>query len=247
MEKCHPNETHDALGKDLVCDGQGWIQAQHILFQVANLFILFAFFTPHTLMGHMLHKAFISAGFFALAIWVWLIKCIPDAVAWNTFLGLQALVSIHIDLWKMQAFYFPPEAELAYRNLFKKSGASRYDFNRILNAGKWSTLTQGLIETREGPSNRLRLVVSGRVDVSRNQQLLYSVHAFEFVESVDVYEPTQDPITIAEETRVLTWKSKKLSELLQDAHLQAIIDDVLARDICLKLGRLYVPPAVAEK
>lgn len=237
-----PNVTVEQLYKDLVCDGKGWIEAQHVLFQFGNLFILLSFFTNHSVLGHLLHKAFISAGFFALSIWVWVIKCIPDAVAWNFFLGLQALISVHIDLWKLQVFYFHPEAENVYRKLFKRCGASRHDFHRILNAGRWETLSQGLIETREKVSNKLRLVVTGRVDVSRNQQLLYTVQPLEFVESVDVYEPTLDPITIVEETRILTWKSKKLTRLMQDSHLQAVLDEVLGRDIALKLSRLYASP-----
>ena len=85
------------------------------------------------------------------------------------------------------------------------------------------------------------------MDVSRDQRLLYTVHPLEFVESLDVYEPTLDPITVVEETRVLTWKSKKLNVLMQDAHLQAVLDDVLGRDIGLKLGRLFAPPVAAGK
>lgn len=222
---------------DLVCDRHGWIEPQHILFQFGNLFILFSFFTPHTLLGHLVHKAFISAGFFALAIWVWVIKCIPDAVAWNILFGLQALISVHIDLWKMRAFYFNPEEETIYRKLFKPCGATRYDFQRLLKAGRWSVLSQGLIETRDKPTNRLRLVTSGHVDISRNQQLLLSVQALEFIESIDVYEPTRDEVTIAEETRVLTWKSKKLTELMQEPHMQAVMDDVLGRDMARKFNR----------
>jgi hypothetical protein len=231
---------------DFVCDGpKGWVQTQHLLFQLANLFILFSFFTPHSLLGHMVHKLLISAGFFCLAVWVWVLKCSPDATVWNFFLGLQALISVHIDLWKLRVFYFGSEAEGVYQMVFRKCGATRYDFSRILSAAKWGNLSQGLIETRDKPSNRLRLVVTGRADVSRNQQLIYSVPAMEFIESLDVYEPTLDPITIVEETRVLIWKKNKLSELKDDSHLRSVLESVLGRDIGFKLSRLYEASSIS--
>lgn len=240
LPECSKLELSYQRHEHFVCDGpKGWVEPQHLLFQVANLFILFSFFTPHSLVGHMVHKLLISAGFFSLAIWVWVLKCSPDATVWNFFLGLQALISVNIDLWKLQVFYFGPEAESVYQKVFRKCGATRYDFDRILKAAKWGNLSQGLIETREKPSNRLRLVVTGRADVSRNQQLLYSVTSMEFIESLDVYEPTLDPITIVEETRVLTWKKSKLSQLMDDPHLQAVLESVLGRDIGHKLSRLY--------
>lgn len=241
------NSTFVEPHNDLVCDRHGWIIPQHILFQFGNLFILFSFFTPKTLLGHMVHKAFISAGFFALTIWVWIIKCIPDAVAWNLLFAVQALVSVHIDLWKMRTFYFNPEEEMVFRKVFKHCGATRYDFHRLLKAGKWSTLSQGLIETRDKPTTRLRLVITGLVHISRNQQLLLTVQGLEFIESMDVYEPTLDEVTIAEETRVLTWKKKQLTELMQDSHMQAVMDQVLGRDISLKFNRaLQMHPVAAQ-
>lgn len=161
------NITDNATEKYLE-DGscEDWQDAQHALFQLANLCLVVAFLTPSSFKYHAFFlRCILNFGFLFFSLWAGLFVCMPDILSWN--LGFCLVNSIHICYqgYKM----FPPRigAELdgVYIKMFKPLNISRQMFKDLKTIGDLYILTKGNTYAKEGKTKcgeKISILLKGR-------------------------------------------------------------------------------------
>lgn len=139
---------------------------------------------------------------------------------------------------------FPHDVEMVYRNLFKPLRVSRKWFKKIYYCNREiQTLKPNDVYAIEGRTrvDRLTLLLSGRVAVSRGGQTLHIIDSHQFLDSPEWFgvgsnETYQVSIVALEESRLLVWNRDKLKLSIScQPYLQAVLDNILGKDVVKKL------------
>nr|CAD7261241.1 unnamed protein product [Timema shepardi] len=175
--------TH--IGDLLWCDS--WRKQQHVLYQMANAVFFMSYVAPSSTHGVIFMHASLIIGFALFSFWAWNVICAPDVFSWNfsfMFLNLAQLVYI---IYQMRPVKFDPELEEAYQALFYPFKGSRLQFKKMvsfefaqimsLHAGEAYAI-QNLTCT-----DRLGLLLSGKINVMSDQQFLHPILPCEFLDS----------------------------------------------------------------
>jgi len=121
---------------------------------------------------------------------------------------------------------------------------SRHAFKKIyLCTREIQTLKSKDVYAIEGrtPVDKLSLLLSGRVSIKRFGQTLHIIDSHQFLDSpewfgVGSHETYQVSILALEESRLLVWNRDKLKlSISGDAYLQAVLDNILGKDVVKKL------------
>ncbi|XP_021936870.1 popeye domain-containing protein 3-like isoform X3 [Zootermopsis nevadensis] len=193
-----------------------------------------------------MHSALIF-GFMLFSFWAWNIICAPDIFSWNfTFMLLNMGQLVYI-IYQRRPVKFDPELEEAYQTLFHPFKVSRLLFKKMvgsdfaqimsLHAGEAYAM-QNLTRT-----DRLGLLLSGKVNVMSDHQFLHPIMPCEFMDSPEFESSratTDDKFKVsiiaATSCRYLYWQRSSLEYLfVKETYLATVITTLIARDITTKL------------
>ncbi|CAD6234154.1 GSCOCG00007598001-RA-CDS [Cotesia congregata] len=233
-----------ALGNTPLCL---WQQPQHILFQLANFCFVLSYSAPSSKKGILFMHSVLIIGFILLSGWAWHVICAPDIFSWNfAFLVLNIGQLVYI-VYQMRPVHFDPELEEVYHTLFYPFKVSRMQFKRLvspefatimsLHAGEAYAM-QNLTRT-----DRLALLLSGKVNVLSDSNYLHPILPCEFLDSPEfessrasVDDKFKVSIVAASSCRYLYWQRSALEYLLvKEAYLATVLTTLVARDIATKL------------
>ncbi|KAK2581252.1 hypothetical protein KPH14_008042 [Odynerus spinipes] len=239
-----PSYNITAIGNTALCL---WQQPQHILFQLANFCFALSYSAPSSKKGILFMHSVLIVGFMLLSGWAWHVICAPDIFSWNfSFLLLNIAQLVYI-VYQMRPVKFDPELEEVYHTLFYPFKVSRAQFKRLvspelatvmsLHAGEAYAM-QNLTKT-----DRLGLLLSGKVNVLSDTSFLHPILPCEFLDSPE-FESSRASrddkfkvsIVAASTCRYVYWQRSALEYLLvKEAYLATVLTTLVARDIATKL------------
>ncbi|KAI4466254.1 popeye domain containing protein [Holotrichia oblita] len=189
----------------------------------------------------------LSQGLMLFSTWAWNVICAPDVFTWNfAFMILNMAQVFHI-LYQLRPVKFDPELEEVYHNLFEPFKISRLQFKRMvssefaqimsLHAGE-AYAVQNLTRT-----DRLGLLLSGKVNVLSDNQFLHPILPCEFLDSPEfessrntVEDKFKVSIVAASTCRYLYWQRTALEYLfVKEMYIGTVLTTLIARDITTKL------------
>ncbi|KAK9694007.1 Popeye protein conserved region [Popillia japonica] len=244
-EDQHLNYTIPGGGFWPWCDY--WKDSQHILFQLANMCFALAYASTCTKKGVLFMHCWLIIGLMLFSTWAWNVICAPDVFTWNfAFMILNMAQVFHI-LYQLRPVKFDPELEEVYHNLFEPFKISRLQFKRMvssefaqimsLHAGE-AYAVQNLTRT-----DRLGLLLSGKVNVLSDNQFLHPILPCEFLDSPEfessrntVEDKFKVSIVAASTCRYLYWQRTALEYLfVKETYIGTVLTTLIARDITTKL------------
>ena len=228
-------------------------------------------------------------GFLILSAWAWNIACAPDVFAWYFGFMLLNVGQLLYILYQMRPIQFDPDLENVYQLLFLPMGVTRIQFKRLLGgvtgdagsrphhfAGDGSTSAQ-IITLHSGEcyaiqkmtkTDRLALLISGRVNVINDRSFLHHIEPGEFLDSPEfessgpnsggglpsggynfggapppVGDDTTFNVTVcaAVQSRCVVWRRSNLEYMfVKDPQLGTAMTTLISRDITLKLYAMNV-------
>ncbi|KAJ0179943.1 hypothetical protein K1T71_004534 [Dendrolimus kikuchii] len=224
-----------------------WRIPQHPLFQLSNMLFVASYCAPSTKKGQLWMHTILIFAFMLYSIWAWHVICSPDAFSWNfgfVFLNLAQVVYL---VYEMRPVKFDPELEEVYHTLFEPFKVSRLQFKRMvspdfahvmsLHAGEAYAM-QNLTKT-----DRLGLLLSGKVNVMSGHQFLHPILPCEFLDSPEfessratIDEKFKVSIVAASSCRYVYWQRSSLEYLfVKEPYLACVVTTLIARDITTKL------------
>ncbi|XP_069983410.1 popeye domain-containing protein 3-like [Penaeus vannamei] len=233
------------LGSLLSCDV--WTSPQHLLFQLANGCFFVSYLAPSQRKGLLFMHGILILGFLLYSTWAWNIICAPDVFSWNfTFMLLNMGQTLYI-IYQMRPVKVNRELEAMYEALFQPLNVPRLLFKRLvsveyaqvlsLHAGEAYAM-QNLTRT-----DRLGLLLSGKVNVMADNQFLHAITNMQFLDSPEfessrasLDDKFKVSIIAATTCRYVFWQRTSLEYLfVKEPYLATVLSTIIARDITSKL------------
>ncbi|XP_069938080.1 popeye domain-containing protein 3 [Cherax quadricarinatus] len=233
------------LGSLFSCDK--WSQPQHLLFQLANGCFFVSYLAPSQRKGLLFMHLILILGFLLYSTWAWNVICAPDVFSWNfTFMLLNMGQTLYI-IYQMRPVKVNKELEAMYEALFQPLNVPRLLFKRLvsveyaqvmsLHAGEAYAM-QNLTRT-----DRLGLLLSGKVNVMAENQFLHSITNMQFLDSPEfessrasLEDKFKVSIIAATSCRYVFWQRTSLEYLfVKESYLATVLSTIIARDITTKL------------
>lgn len=240
------NSTFDNSTEVVCLPGQQQ-QPQHVLYQLANICFIVAYLAPSGKTGLLFMHSVLIIGFLLFSTWAWNVICAPDIFSWNFFFVLLNMGQFLHVLYTMRKVKFPAELEDTYRSMFQPLQVSRLSFKKLVSPefAQMLSLHPGEAYAMQNltRTDRLGLLVSGRVNVLSGNHFLHHIQAKEFLDSPE-FESSRTgveekfKVTIVATTccRCIVWQRQSLEYLLiKETHLSNVLSLLLSRDITRKL------------
>ncbi|XP_060517684.1 popeye domain-containing protein 3-like [Cylas formicarius] len=224
-----------------------WKTPQHTLFQLANVCFVLAYSSTCSKKGVLFMHCWLILGLMLFSTWAWNIICAPDVFTWNFAFMLMNMAQVFHILYQLRPVKFDPELEEVYHTLFEPFKLARLQFKRMvgpdfaqimsLHAGE-AYAVQNLTRT-----DRLGLLLSGKVNVLSDNQFLHPILPCEFMDSPEfessrntVDDKFKVSIVAASTCRYLYWQRSSLEYLfVKDTYIATVLTTLIARDITTKL------------
>ncbi|XP_064089424.1 popeye domain-containing protein 3-like isoform X2 [Macrobrachium nipponense] len=241
------------FGEHLLCipgtllSCEKWSLPQHLLFQLANGLFFVSYLAPSQMKGLLFMHSILILGFLLYSTWAWNIICAPDVFSWNfTFMLLNMGQTLYI-IYQMRPVKVNKELEAMYEALFQPLNVPRLLFKRLvsleyaqvmsLHAGEAYAM-QNLTRT-----DRLGLLLSGKVNVMADNQFLHSITSMQFLDSPEfessrasLDDKFKVSIIAATPCRYVFWQRSGLEYLfVKESYLATVVSTIIARDITTKL------------
>ncbi|KAJ8920998.1 hypothetical protein NQ315_015794 [Exocentrus adspersus] len=224
-----------------------WKEPQHILYQLANFCFVLAYSSTCSKRGVLFMHSWLILGLMLFSTWAWNIICAPDVFTWNFAFMLMNMAQVFHILYQLRPVKFDPELEEAYHTLFEPFKLSRLQFKRMVSADFAQVMSlhageayavQNLTRT-----DRLGLLLSGKVNVLSDNQFLHPILPCEFLDSPEfessrntVDDKFKVSIVAASTCRYLYWQRSSLEYLfVKDTYIATVLTTIIARDIATKL------------
>ncbi|XP_066984434.1 popeye domain-containing protein 3-like isoform X3 [Macrobrachium rosenbergii] len=197
--------------------------------------------------GLLFMHSILILGFLLYSTWAWNIICAPDVFSWNfTFMLLNMGQTLYI-IYQMRPVKVNKELEAMYEALFQPLNVPRLLFKRLvsleyaqvmsLHAGEAYAM-QNLTRT-----DRLGLLLSGKVNVMADNQFLHSITSMQFLDSPEfessrasLDDKFKVSIIAATPCRYVFWQRSGLEYLfVKESYLATVLSTIIARDITTKL------------
>ncbi|XP_054263535.1 popeye domain-containing protein 3-like [Macrosteles quadrilineatus] len=234
------------LGMESLGWCEEWREPQHIVFQLANICCMLSYSSPTNRYGIVFMHFLLIIGYFMFCVWAWSIVCAPDVFVWNLCFTLLNLFQLIYVLYQMRPVKFDPELEEVYHTLFRPFKVTRMQFKKLvcndlaqimsLHAGEAYAM-QNLTRT-----DRLGLLLTGKVNVLSDQQFLHPILPCEFLDSpefesrANMDDKFKVSIVAATSCRYLYWMRTTLEYLfVKETYLATVMSTLVARDITTKL------------
>ncbi|XP_075552400.1 popeye domain-containing protein 1-like [Dermacentor variabilis] len=223
-----------------------WLPTNHILFQLANIFLFLSYMAPAGLYGLLYLRVCLTIGSFFFALWGYVILCAFDTMVWNAFFTAINLVHVCVLMYVLRPVRLAPHMEVVYQELFQPLKVSRQQFQAAaccIKTVKDVDPQQTYAVERVTRADCLTLVLSGRFLVSHKGRPLQIVDRLEFLDSPEWFgvgssggDNFQVTMTAMERCRVVVWNRDKLKLTISgDTFLQAVFDNVVGKDVVRKL------------
>ncbi|KAK5646075.1 hypothetical protein RI129_004539 [Pyrocoelia pectoralis] len=241
----HLNETQDSSSWWPWC--YQWKDPQHILVHLANLCFVIGYASTSSKKGLLFMHCWLITGLMLFSTWAWNVICAPDVFSWNFAFMLLNMAQVFHILYQLRPVKFDPELEEVYHNLFYPFRVSRLQFKRMissdfaqimsLHAGEAYAM-QNLTRT-----DRLGLLLSGKVNALCDNQFLHPILPCEFLDSPE-FESSRNTIddkfkvsiVAASSCRYVFWQRSALEYLfVKETYLATVLTTLIARDIATKL------------
>nr|CAH7748583.1 unnamed protein product [Callosobruchus chinensis] len=224
-----------------------WKSPQHTLYQLANFCFVLAYSSTCSKRGVLFMHSWLILGLMLFSTWAWNIICAPDVFTWNFAFMLMNMAQVFHILYQLRPVKFDPELEEAYHTLFEPFKLTRLQFKRMvssdfaqimsLHAGE-AYAVQNLTRT-----DRLGLLLSGKVNVLSDNQFLHPILPCEFLDSPEfessrntVDDKFKVSIVACSTCRYLYWQRSALEYLfVKDTYIATVLTTIIARDIATKL------------
>jgi len=225
-----------------------WVPLNHIYFQVANIFLLISSLAPAGSGGLLFIRSMHVVAFSFSTVWGLTVACGLDTTAWNTLLTAVHLVWCLTALWRRRSVSLSKEMEMIYIQMFQPLKVSRGQFQTLLSVTKEIRRLapkEVMIQEKVSRVDSLSLVVKGRLIVSQAGRALHLVTHHQFLDSPEWFGVTTDEyfqvtVTALEECSLLVWHRDKIKlVIMEDPHLQAVLDHVVGRDVVRKLMQVH--------
>lgn len=143
-----------------------WLDAQHAVFQLANLCMLISFLTPVTFKYHCFFlRIMLNFAFLLCIVWGALFVCMPDIVIWNAvFLFVNSIHLVYIG-YKVVPEKFSKTLEDVYSHSFKPLKVTRKQFKDIADFGSMQLIGKGSAYAKQDHTKtgqRLSILLKGR-------------------------------------------------------------------------------------
>lgn len=143
-----------------------WGEAQHAVFQLANLCMLISFLTPHNFRYHTFFlRVMINFCYLLTVIWSSVFVCMLDVLIWNS--AFVVLNSVHLCYigYKILPDRFSKALEDVYTHTFKPLKATRKQFKGIADLGAMQLLGKGSSYAKQDQTKtgkKLSILLKGR-------------------------------------------------------------------------------------
>jgi len=263
------------INNDNISDNSN-VAVEDILFHLANMLFLLSYLAPPSRYGQVFLHSGLCIGFLIFATWAWNIVCEHVVFIWYfAFLVFNAGQLLYI-LYQMRPIMFDEDIETIYKNLFEPMTVTRAQFKKLLGRAAIKSghavdtsipsITNSaaqLVNLHTGEcyaiqnmtkTDRLALLVSGRINVLNDRAFLHHILPGEFLDSPEFessglnvggngglgssVEESTFKVTVcaAVPSRCIVWQRSALELLLiKDVHLATVMTTVISRDITNKL------------
>ncbi|XP_034238338.1 popeye domain-containing protein 3-like [Thrips palmi] len=245
LEELTGNITFHIPGGGTWCDQ--WRDPQNVLYHVANTCFALAYVAPTNSNGELFMQAALIVGFILFSAWSWESICAPDAFSWNFGFALLNMLQLFHAVYRLRPVKFDPELEEVYRNLFQPFKVTRIQFKKLVSAefAQIMSLHAGEAYAMQSltRTDRLGLLLSGKVNVMSDHQFLHPILPCEFLDSpefessrANVDDKFKVSIIAATSCRYLFWQRTALEYLfVKETYLATVVSTIVARDITTKL------------
>ncbi|XP_071033484.1 popeye domain-containing protein 3-like isoform X2 [Parasteatoda tepidariorum] len=162
-------------------------QPQHVMYQLANICFIISYLAPGGEKGLLFMHSSLIIGFFIFAMWAWNVVCSPSMFSWNFLFVLMNMGQLLHILYNMRKVKFNPELEDVYRHMFLPLQVSRHSFKKLVcpDYSQVMSLHPGEAYAMQNltKTDRLGLLISGKVNVVSGQHFLHYIQAREFLDS----------------------------------------------------------------
>lgn len=143
-----------------------WGEAQHAVFQLANLCMLISFLTPYTFRYHSFFlRVMVNFCYLLTVIWSAVIVCMSDVLVWNSVFVLINSVQMCYIGYKIAPDRFSKALEDAYSHVFKPLKVTRKQFKGIADLGAMQLLGKGSTYAKQDQNKtgqKLSILLKGR-------------------------------------------------------------------------------------
>ncbi len=240
--------SSNATADTATCDGSD-SSAEDAFFHASNVFLALAFAFPNTSYGQVVMHSLLIVGYLIHSTWAWNVICAPDIFTWyfgHMLLNCGQLLYV---LYQLRPIYFDPALDDVYEQLFRPLQITRLQFRRLvvgvgggdgpqivrLHAGECYAV-ENMTKT-----DRLALLVSGRLHVLNERAFLHTVEPRQFLDSPEFESSSGEEtfrvtICAAVPSTYIVWQRAELEYLfVKEPYLAQALSAVIARDIADKL------------
>ncbi|XP_076466157.1 LOW QUALITY PROTEIN: popeye domain-containing protein 1-like [Babylonia areolata] len=228
---------------------EDWQEAQHTLFQLANLCMAVSFLTPSSFRFHLLFlRCMLLLSFGLLAVWGALFMCMADVLAWNLLFFLLDLGHIVWLVYRHLPARLPQSHAALYTKVFKPVRVGQAEFLDLVRLGRLQPVTKGGLYAMEGLTpcaQRLSILLKGRLKVTYQRLFLHYIEVNQFVDAAEYDSLTlqqdnsdkhQVSIAATEDSVLLTWEYPALQEYLSNhPFLDTLFHYLIGKDVCSQL------------
>lgn len=113
-----------------------WKDAQHYLFQLANLCLILSFLIPNRFRHHPLClRLFLGLGYLFFSLWSGLIVCMPDVLGWSAAFFLVNLLYFCYIGYRILPSRANKHLDELYKNLFEPLQVSKMEYDCLVKQG----------------------------------------------------------------------------------------------------------------
>lgn len=226
-----------------------WQEAQHSLFQLANLVMAVSFLTPPSFRFHLLFlRCLLLLAFLLFVLWAGLFICMPDVLGWN--LVFSVINGAHI-AWLFYT-HLPTRLPATHSGLFAKVfrplRVTQNDFLELTDLATLSELHKCGLYALEGITccgHKVSILLKGRLKVTHQRLFLHHVEVNQFADAAEYdlakeqsasREKYQVSIAATEDSLLLTWDVPTLQVFLSTRpFMKTIVHYLTGKDVCSHL------------
>ncbi|XP_013793627.1 blood vessel epicardial substance-like [Limulus polyphemus] len=157
--------SNRSIRRGLYCEE--WEDAQHVLFQVANLCFAAAFLVPPKFrLALLLMRGVLTIGFLFVTLWACVNICAPDIFAWNVTFMLTNFCHILFLTYVSIPTRIQPEMLELYNKVFTPLKVEKMNFKELVNSAKILSLKPGELYALERVTiagKQLSMLLSGKL------------------------------------------------------------------------------------
>ncbi|XP_052810891.1 blood vessel epicardial substance-like isoform X4 [Mya arenaria] len=240
--------TNDSSISAQIKPCEKWTNAQHAVFQLANLCFLISLLTPYTFRYHSLFlRVMLNVGYILTLIWASVFVCMSDVVIWSIVILVVNSAHIVYLTYISVPHRFSKALEHVYLRTFKPLKVTRKQFKGLADLGGMHLQGKGSFYARQNQTptgHKLSVLLKGRLKVSYGDVYLHSVDANHFVDSPEydnfneTYRDGKYKVNISATEDCLLFsfpQDRLIKHLSSDPRLEHIFGQIIGKDISQKL------------